>query len=157
MQQTLTKVINHLLLLLDQILQNFILLMMLLVFMLVHHILLLISLLYLKLLICLWKLLVLVNDLVQFLFLLLNVRLDIRKLIVCVLLDDPLKFWKHLIWLHALHCWRLELLSQGDKFHVLLAVFINLAQKDLRLSIILLVINLQLLLSCLQLLSLFLA
>lgn len=120
-------------------------------FVFVHKVLLLVELLNLELLVVFGELLVLVYQLVQFFLLLLNVRLYVGKLVVRVLLYHPLQLRQHFVRLHPLHGGRLELLSQRDELHILLAVLIYFAQKYLRLVYVLLVLQLQALLSHLQL------
>ena len=151
LEEAFAKVVDDLLLFFDKVLQHFMLFALLFAFVFVHKVLLLVELLNLELLVVFGQLLVLVYQLVQFLLLLLNVRLYVRKLVVRVLLYHPLQLWKHFVRLHPLHGGRLELLSQRDELHILLAVLIYFTQKYLRLVYVLLVLQVQALLSHLQL------
>jgi hypothetical protein len=64
-----------------------------------------------------------------------------------MLLNHPLKLGQHLIGLHTIHRRRLELFPQGNELHVLLAVLVDFAEKDLGLVDVFLVLEVEALLS----------
>jgi hypothetical protein len=71
---------------------------------------------------------VVVDDLVEFLLLLLDVGLDVVQFVVGVFFDGPFYLGQHFCGLSPADQRVLELAAQGDELHLLVAVLFDLAQ-----------------------------
>lgn len=92
MEETFAEVCDNLFFLFDEVLQYFIFFMLLLRLMLIDEVFLLIGLFDFELLIGFGEFFIFVDDFVEFFLFFLNMRLDVRKFIVGVLLNDPFEF-----------------------------------------------------------------